>query len=146
MIAVKYPVAVISTFLWIGFVCAISFMEAWLKFRAPGVTMPLGLGIGRLVFGVLNKIEWVFAIAIMINIAFEYQKLITAHHLLYLIPLVLLIAQTFWTLPALDIRAEMVINAETPPPSSLHIYYVIMELIKVVCLLLFGLGMFKTLE
>jgi len=27
---------------------AISFLEAPLKFRAPGVTVPFGLGIGRL--------------------------------------------------------------------------------------------------
>jgi len=50
MTTVKMPVAAICTFVWIGFVCAISFMEAWLKFRAPGITVPLGLGIGRLVF------------------------------------------------------------------------------------------------
>ena len=46
----KYPLALAGVFLWIGFVSAISFMEAWLKFRAPGVTLTLGLGIGRLVF------------------------------------------------------------------------------------------------
>ena len=70
MIIVKMPiaVAVIATFLWIGFVCAISFMEAWLKFRAPGITLPLGLGIGRLVFNALNKVEWIFALVIITNI------------------------------------------------------------------------------
>ena len=44
-------------FIWAGFVCAISFMEAWLKFRAPGVTLPVGLSIGRLIFSALNKVE-----------------------------------------------------------------------------------------
>lgn len=48
---VKYPVAIAAVFIWIGFVGVISFMEAWLKFRAPGITLSLGLGIGRLVFG-----------------------------------------------------------------------------------------------
>jgi hypothetical protein len=38
------------TFVWLGMVLAISFLEAPLKFRAPGVTIPVGLGIGRLVF------------------------------------------------------------------------------------------------
>lgn len=37
------------TFVWLGMVLAISFLEAPLKFRAPGVTIPLGLGIGRIV-------------------------------------------------------------------------------------------------
>jgi hypothetical protein len=37
-------------FVWFGFVCAISFMEAPLKFQAPNITVELGLGIGRIVF------------------------------------------------------------------------------------------------
>ena len=45
MIRSKYTLAILSTFIWIGFVSAISFMEAWLKFRASGVTLPIGLGI-----------------------------------------------------------------------------------------------------
>lgn len=36
--------------LWLGMLLAISFLEAPLKFLAPGITIPLGLGIGRLVF------------------------------------------------------------------------------------------------
>ena len=36
-------------FVWLGMVLAISFLETPLKFRAPGITVPLGLGIGRLV-------------------------------------------------------------------------------------------------
>ena len=38
----------------IGATVAISFLEAPLKFQAPGITIPLGLGIGRLVFTALN--------------------------------------------------------------------------------------------
>src|SRR5664279_3321230 len=44
-------------FVWLGMVLAISFLEAPLKFRAPGITLPLGLGIGRLVFRALNGCE-----------------------------------------------------------------------------------------
>ncbi|GCE41717.1 probable conserved transmembrane protein [Rhodococcus wratislaviensis] len=39
-------VSIAVTFIWLGMVVAISFLEAPLKFRAPGVTVPLGLGIG----------------------------------------------------------------------------------------------------
>ncbi|MGV2902802.1 hypothetical protein ACNPM4_14085 [Microbacterium sp. AGC62] len=38
----------------LGAIIAISFLEAPLKFLAPGVTIPIGLGIGRLVFTALN--------------------------------------------------------------------------------------------
>ena len=49
---------------WLGMVLAISFVETPLKFRAPGITVPLGLGIGRLVFRVLNAAELALAAAL----------------------------------------------------------------------------------
>jgi len=50
----KNTLIIAITFIWIGFIGAISFMEAWLKFQAPGVTTELGLSIGQLVFKALN--------------------------------------------------------------------------------------------
>ena len=58
-------VVVAVTFVWLGMVLAISFLEAPLNFRAPNVTLPIGLGIGRLVFRALNIVEVVFAVAIL---------------------------------------------------------------------------------
>lgn len=144
MISVRYPVVVVSVFLWIGFVCAISFMEAWLKFRAPGITVPLGLGIGRLVFGALNKVEWVFAIAIGLNLFIpKVQQAFVPMNLLYLLPLGLLILQSVWLLPVLDARAGLHLQNQVVPPSNLHFYYVGMELVKIICLGVFGLLQFK---
>lgn len=139
---VKYPVAIVSVFLWIGFVCAISFMEAWLKFRAPGVTLPIGLGIGRLVFSTLNKVEWVFAVAILVSLGGSVRWFPPNAVLMY-IPLGLLLLQTFWLLPALGIRAEMHIQGQPPASSGLHVYYLAAEVIKVSCLFIFGLKQFK---
>lgn len=145
MIPVKYPLAIAATFLWIGFVCAISFMEAWLKFRAPGITIPLGLGIGRLVFGALNKVEWVLSILIAANfILGRSGSTFRWEYLLFLIPLLLLALQTVWLLPALDARAELHIQHLEVPPSNLHFVYVGMELIKVICLTIFGTFLFKS--
>lgn len=142
-IKVEQPIALVCTFTWIGFVCSISFLEAWLKFRAPGVTLPIGLGIGRLVFAALNKVEWVFCLSIFIS-AFS-KPAITAFKPKITIGTVLffLIVQTVWLLPALDARAQMHINGETVPPSNLHIYYVIAEALKVSALFIFGLSLFK---
>lgn len=140
---VQRPIVIIVTFLWIGFVCAISFMEAWLKFRAPGITVPLGLGIGRLVFNALNKVEWVFAIAIIYNIVWSGTGLWKWQNLLFIVPLILLLIQTFWLLPVLDTRAELHIQEQIVPPSNLHFYYVGFEIIKTACLATFGLTFFK---
>ena len=143
MISVKMPIAIISTFLWIGFVCSISFMEAWLKFRAPGITIPLGLGIGRLVFNALNHVEWVFAITIITNIIWLGSEFWKWQTLLVVVPIMLLLVQTLWLLPALDARAELHIQEQTVPPSNLHFYYVGMENIKTICLATLALTLFK---
>jgi hypothetical protein len=140
---VKSPIAVVSVFMWIGFVCAISFMEARLKFQAPGITLPLGLGIGRLVFSMLNKIEWVFAIAIVVQLVIHKARLLSAKTVTFLLPLTLLFIQTLWLLPALDARAEMYIQNTIPPASNLHFYYAGAEVIKVICLLIYGITLFK---
>lgn len=141
---VEQPIAAICTFTWIGFVCAISFLEAWLKFRAPGVTLPIGLGIGRLVFAALNKVEWVFAIVILSSSLIPLKK----HKLspLFAIAILVLIAQTAWLLPALDTRALQIIKGENVVSSLLHFYYVIAEGIKVILLFIFGVKLFKLEE
>ena len=113
-------IMIICTFLWTGFIGAISFMEAWLKFRAPGVTMPLGLGIGKLVFNALNRVEWTFAVFIAIGIFLNRTEVTSLSILWYVITVVILIVQTAWLLPALDIRANAYIIGKTLPPSALH--------------------------
>jgi hypothetical protein len=140
---VKYPLIVMAVFLWIGFVCAISFMEAWLKFRAHGVTLPIGLSIGRLVFNALNKIEWVFALAVILNYLFLKQYEWNYNQIAFITPLIILIIQTIWLLPALDARAELHIQGKEVLPSNIHFYYVATEIIKVVSLIIFGINLFK---
>lgn len=48
--------------IWLGVIIAIDLVEAPLKFQAPGITIPLGLGIGRLVFTGMNLIEALLAV------------------------------------------------------------------------------------
>ncbi len=141
MITVKYPLALTATLLWVGFVSAISFMEAWLKFRAPGVSLPIGLGIGRLVFSALNKVEWGIAIAIIANYIFKKGFIRGVDILFFCIPFIILIIQTCWLLPALDARVELYIQAKEVAPSNMHFYYIGMEVIKVTCLIIFGISL-----
>ncbi|MES2566865.1 MAG: hypothetical protein V4565_08360 [Bacteroidota bacterium] len=143
MAQVKEPLIATCTFVWIGFVCAISFMEAWLKFCAPGINLQLGLGIGRLVFNALNKVELVMAGAILINLMFSNNPYKEWPNLLFMLALVILVVQTFYLLPALDQRAETIINAGKVVSSNLHFYYVGVEFIKVISLIIFGVKQFK---
>ncbi len=64
-------VAVAAIFVWLGMVLAISFIEAPLKFRAPGVTLQIGLGIGRLVFRALNGTELLLAAVLAVALVVD---------------------------------------------------------------------------
>jgi len=138
----KKNIAISTVFLWLGFVCAISFMEAWLKFRAPGITLPLGLGIGKLVFGALNKMELIFMI-ITLSCLFPFRNLSKLSKILLSIVFTMLIIQTLWLLPVLVSRAESYISGIEPPASKVHLFYVISEFIKVISLFIFGFKLFS---
>lgn len=130
-------------FLWIGFVSAISFMEAWLKFRAPGITLPLGLGIGSLVFKALNLMEWLFALLIAARFILNRNRERSSRITQYGIIIILLLIQTFWLLPALDTRIPLYQQGLEVPSSPLHIYYVVAEVFKVTLLFIVGIGFQK---
>ena len=125
-------------FVWFGAVCAISFMEAPLKFQAPGITVELGLGIGRLVFQVLNKIEVALALLLLASLICSKPKFNLLSSL-FAIVLAILFIQTVWLLPALDARAAALLNGDPQSPSHLHIIYIFADSVKVI--LLFAVGM-----
>lgn len=134
----KYPLVAASVFLWIGFVLAISFMEAPLKFRAPGITLALGLGIGHIVFAALNSIEWIFALAILSPFLFRQVRQVSTDQLVFLGVLLILTVQTVWLLPELDTRAEQIIQHRVVHCSYHHICYVAADVLKVACLTIVG--------
>ncbi|WKZ66773.1 MAG: hypothetical protein QY325_02350 [Flavobacteriales bacterium] len=131
-----HPIALICAFVWVGFVCAISFMEAWLKFRAYGVTLPIGLGIGRLVFQALNRVEWALAVAVLADLL--WRRVAWPPRGLIVLPVLILFIQSLWLLPALDERALLAIHGHLPGPSHLHLLYVVGEVVKVAALVILG--------
>ena len=141
MSIVRHPIALVCVFVWVGFVCAISFMEAWLKFRAEGVTLPIGLGIGRLVFQALNRVEWVLAAAVTADLLWHRKA--GPSQWLVLVPILILLIQTKWLLPVLDERALLTIHGQDPGPSQLHVYYVTGEVLKVSSLVVLGVRLFS---
>ena len=57
MVRLRIAARLVLPALWLGLIIGISLIEAPLKFQAPGITIPLGLGIGRLVFTAMNIVE-----------------------------------------------------------------------------------------
>ncbi|MBX2887697.1 MAG: hypothetical protein KF829_03520 [Ferruginibacter sp.] len=131
-------IILISTFIWIGFISAISFMESWLKFKAPGVTLPLGLGIGKIVFKALNRVESFLAIIILAGLLYSKHPAGIMVKFWFITAIVVLAIQTIWMLPALEKRAQLLIEGKRPSSSKLHMWFVVMETTKVICLFSFG--------
>ncbi|MEJ5265628.1 MAG: hypothetical protein WHT29_09960 [Bacteroidales bacterium] len=116
---------------WIGFVSAISFFESWIKFRAPGITLPIGLRVGKKVFNALNRVELVlFLIIVLLSLLLP----ITHAGLLIGIGVVLMF-QTLYLLPILNQRAEKIIAGATVTSTWHHIGYVVSDIIKIICLI-----------
>jgi hypothetical protein len=124
--------AVAITFVWLGMVLAISFLEAPLKFRAAGVTVRIGLGIGRLVFRALNAVEVVFAVIIVVTaVAGPLQAAVTAA---FAVALAALTLQLVAVRPWLNRRSDKVLAGLNGPRSRGHYVYIGLELIKVLAL------------
>lgn len=125
-------------FAWLGLILGISFIEAPLKFQAPGITFELGLGIGRLVFGALNKIEVLLTITIAIPSIYLFASNRLVSIFIFIIFTILAI-QTFYLLPLLNIRAENILRHKFVVPSNHHFIYVGFEFLKVFLLITSGI-------
>jgi hypothetical protein len=132
-------VATAVIFMWLGMVLAISFLEAPVKFRAPGVTLQIGLGIGRLVFRLLNTAELALASIVLVAIivggppTWILDSATTAT--------ALLVVQVAGVRPRLTRRSNAVLAGANVPRSKSHYAYIALEAIKVLVLLDAGIGL-----
>lgn len=119
---------------WMGLIIGLSFIEAPLKFQAPGITIPLGLGIGRLVFWALAIAGWIVLLAL--TAVSVVRPRVPQFDLIALAAMwVTLAVQTFAVRPALSARSDVIIAGGDPGPSSLHYVYIGLEAILLVLLL-----------
>lgn len=129
--------AIALTFVWLGMVAAISFLEAPLKFRAPDVTLQIGLGIGRLVFRALNTVEVAFALVIgAFVVSGPTRRGVTVA---IAVAVAALAVQLIAVRPALTRRADTVLAGSDGPRSRAHYAYVALEAVKVIALVVAGI-------
>lgn len=132
----KKLITIFCVIFWAGLIGGISFLEAPLKFQAPGITIPLGLGIGQLVFQALNKIEIVLVIIILGSSLPAPLK--NSRSILLFSVTILLMVDTFWLLPILDERTKLVLAGNAPIKSYHHILYIIIDALKFLSLIVLG--------
>ncbi|KHL03505.1 hypothetical protein [Sinomonas humi] len=137
---VATAVASAAVFVWLGMVLAISFLEAPLKFRAPGITIELGVGIGRLVFRALNTAECVLAAVVVVCLVALGGSTPAAAVVLMAILVVVLVLDVAVLRPRMDRRYTSGNVSDAMPRHSLHLWYVGLELVKVASLVILGIS------
>ncbi len=129
-------VAVAAIFVWLGMVLAISFVETPLKFRAPGVTVQIGLSIGRLVFRALNTVELLLAVVIVAASIIERPSVGVV--VAVAVAVVALLVQVLLVRTYLTKRSDAVLAGGEGPRSRAHYVYIGLEVVKVVALIVAG--------
>ena len=132
-------VVVAAMFVWLGMVVAISFIETPLKFRAPGVTLQIGLGIGRLVFRALNACE--LGLAAVVVACFAITPPTTVVAVAAAVAVITLLGQVLVVRPRLTCRSDAVLTGGEGPRSRAHWAYVGLEIVKVIALLIAGVSL-----
>lgn len=117
----------------LGAIVAISFLEAPLKFLAPGITIPLGLGIGRLVFTALNVLTGVVLLVLTMVSARAKAGRTTAALLGAL--WVVFLVEVAVIRPVLNRRSDLVIAGSAAPGTDwAHYAYIAADLTMVALL------------
>ncbi|STC69584.1 hypothetical protein [Corynebacterium pilosum] len=120
---------------WLGIIVAIDGFEAPLKFQAPGMTIPLGLGIGKLVFTAMNAAEIILAVWLLcsaLRTKFVHPDLGWVWALIGLLALKVAVVR-----PMLNIRTEAVIAGEAAPFGYMHSVYIVVDFLIVVTLVVY---------
>ncbi|GAB3803823.1 hypothetical protein GCM10028798_23310 [Humibacter antri] len=126
------------TFTWLGLVLGISFLEAPLKFRAPGLSVEVGVGIGRLVFRALNIVEGIAAVVLLVAVLLQGAGDVPVSLILVIAAIVVLGLGALVVRPLMDRRVTDGRTAERMPRHTLHFAYIALEVLKVALLVSIG--------
>jgi hypothetical protein len=137
-VTVPAAVSAAVAFCWLGLVLGISFLEAPLKFRAPGVTVAIGLGIGRLVFRALNRVE--AALLVVLVVATVLGPLDPTLLVAAAVLAAVLAGQLLGVRPRLNRRSDRVLAGADVPRSGAHHVYIGLEVVKVAALVTAGVA------
>lgn len=123
-------------FTWFGMTGAISLLESPARFNVPGLSRPLALDVGRVVFSALNKAELaaLVLLLVVVRVTGRAREYWAACAILTLI----VIAQSAWLLPELSSRSLEIAAGGQPGPSIAHAAYSVLELVKLLTLLFLG--------
>lgn len=127
-----------------GMFLTISFLETPLKFQVQGITLPTALGLGKLMFGISTKIQWIFLTIILILMLISRKNHTKFDFIILTVLLSILALEQLWLLPVLDSRVDVLSSGKTLSPTPLHDYFIYAETTKAFILILAIVLQFKT--
>ncbi len=135
MSALRRLVFAVVCLLWAGILIGISLAET-VKFRVPGLSRAAAFDVGRTVFHVSQTLQLLpLGMALASGTVGRVSR--AAWACLGAAAAALLV-QTVWLFPALDARAETLINGGVPVGHSPHAAYAVLEVLKVLALIAAG--------
>ena len=139
-----HALQIAATFVWFGAVFAISFIEAPVKFLAEGLTVEVGVNIGRLVFRALHMFELILlGLLLLLQIGLQSTFLTSTGILLVLTAILLL--QVLYLRPTLHRQAVQEGLTQGISRRKAHHWYIITEVGKLAGLVWFGVLLFAQL-
>ncbi len=126
----------ILLYTWAGLILGVSFIATPAKFKAAHLTLPVALEVGKATFNIFNKIEWIVSLSIISLSAITPKP--QFYWLLIFTLVFLLLLETFWLLPILDIRTEQIIAGWLIKPGFHHWLYICADASKIILALITG--------
>lgn len=118
---------------WLGLLLALAFIETPLKFLAPGMTLELALGVGRLVLTAADIAGAALLVATTLVALLRPRVGVPARWVLGALWLVLVV-QVALVRPMLNARTDVVLAGGEPGDSPLHVVYVVADVLLAVLL------------
>ena len=111
---------------WAGLSLGGALIAAPAKFRAPSLTRPVALEVGRAQFQWVTTVELTLCLAVVAGNIFSFA----VSWLWLLIAVSMFAAQRFVLLPNLHSRTDLIIAGQLQRPSRLHSIYAAIEVAK----------------
>lgn len=142
-LSLKNPFVLMLLCLMAGMFMTVSFLETPMKFQVEGISLPVALGLGKLMFGLSTKIQGVLLMLVLILMLISHKNYTKFDFIVLLGLFFILSLEQFRMLPVLNARVDALSSGKVLPATSLHDYFIYAETAKAGFLILMMILQFK---
>ncbi|AZA83183.1 hypothetical protein C1637_19395 [Chryseobacterium lactis] len=129
---VKNPIVLALFCVMAGMFMTVSFLETPMKFQVQGMTLPVALELGKLMFAISTNIQAILLILIVISMLMSRSVYTKVDFSIISILIFILLLEKFWMLPVLDERVDLLLSGKSLSPTPLHDYFIDAEITKAI--------------